>query len=343
MLLAACAGGSMQTASQTPSVAVEPVALNIVPPAVSRLFHSDAHAPAVIGPVNPAVNQNYVTTLQAYGSDAKVYTQNPPATRPRVQYSLGTTLQFFESFTMDLYTPYGATITPSRDWYVTNSGAPNVALFRIGGSGKVTLRGILSDPNGIPVDVASTATSSLVAVSNNSSTGSTTQGFIALYVDGFTTPSGTLTVTNPAAKGLGIALDKAGDCFWSYNTSSPQAGTIVEFPKCGGTAKTVVTGLIEAGGIAINKANDLFYVDQMAGTVSRCKGSKACKELASGFEDPFMIKFDAGWKHLWLTDAETATIYALDPTTGAILSATPAQGGPTDPPFGIATAPGPKY
>jgi len=167
-------------------------------------------------------------------------------------------------------------------------------------------------------------------------------GFVTLYANQSRRPTGTLSVTGPA-HGIGIALDKAGNCYWSYNTSLHGPGVIVEFPGCSGPAKTIVTGLQSAGGMAFNNMGRLFYVDSTAGTLNRCTNNGStwtCAVLQSGFMQPTMINFDAKWRHLWLADPGASTIYALDPVHGKILSSTPAHSAPSDPPFGIAPAPG---
>ena len=342
----------MQTASQTtvaaegagaPIVAKGAVAWTVVPPAVSRLFHAGVRPVAQNGRVNPDGTGPFITTLQAYGSDAKIYqvTTTPPA-RPW-KHASGPYLTFLSSFTTALSAPYGASITPSGTWYIANSGDLNVPVFTISSSGVVTGPiQTLSDPNGIPVGVDANATGSLVAVSNN--IGTTGPGSIELYTDGSTTPTATRGVAG-SAYGIAVALDRGDNCYWSYNVnpSGGGSGVIVEFPKCRGKAKTIVSGIGWAGGLAFNQANDLFYTDQTGGTVNRCVGNKSCHVLASGFGDPFAITFDSGWKHLWLTDVSTATIYALNKLTGAQLSANPAEGGASDPPLGIAAAPGPQY
>jgi hypothetical protein len=343
LLLAGCAGGSMQTASQTPIVTKGAVALNVVPPAVSRLFHVGVQSRARMGSVKPQAGGKFVTTLQAYGSDADVYQVTTiPAARPRGHHPSGPYLTFLQSFTTALSAPYGTAITPSGMWYIANSGAANVPVFNLATSGVVTGPiETLSVPDGLPVDVDANATGSLVAVSNYSDPSGV--GAVELYAHGSTTPTGALSVPGPAY-GIGVALDKAGNCYWSYNTnpSTGGPGEIVEFPKCHGSAKPIAA-VGFAGGLAFNKANDLFFIDQSAGTVNRCVGNASCHVLASGFEDPWGINFDSGWSHLWLTDTGSAKIYALNEKTGAILSSTPADGGTADPPFGVAAAPGPKY
>jgi DNA-binding beta-propeller fold protein YncE len=337
LLLAGCAGGSTQTASQTPIVTKGVLTVAVVPPAVSRLFHVGVQSRARMGSVEPQGNGKFVTTLQAYGSDANVYqvTTTPPA-RPRKR-APGPYLMFLSSFTTGLNTPYGATITPSGTWYIANSADFNVLVFTLSSSGVVTgPTETLSDPNGEPIGVDSNTTGSLVAVADGTPSG---QGALELYAGGSTTPTKTLGVAG-AEIGIGVALDKANNCYWSYNSVSGTAA-IVEFPKCRGSEKPIAT-VAFAGGLAFNEANDLFYTDQMAGTVNRCNGHASCHVLASGFSDPWGINFDSGWKHLWLTDVATGSIYALNPKTGAILSTTPG-GTASDPPFGIAAAPGPKY
>jgi hypothetical protein len=351
-LLVGCAGGSIQTASQTPVAtkgAVAPVvtkgavALIVAPPAVTRFLHAGVHARAPVGNAAPEGNGKFVATLQAYGSDADVYQViTIPAARPQGHHHpSGPYLSFLSSFTTALSAPYGTAITPSGTWYIANSGAANVPVFTISSSGVVTGPiETLSVPGGLPVDVDANATGSLVAVSNYANPSGV--GSIELYVGGSTTPTRTLSVTGPAF-GIAVALDKAGNCYWSYNTnpSTGGPGEIVEFVKCRGAAKPIAA-VGFAGGLAFNEANDLFYVDQDAQAVYRCVGNASCHVLASGFGDPWGINFDSGWKHLWLTDL-AGTIFALNQKTGAILSSTPAEGGESDPPFGVAAAPGPKY
>lgn len=339
LLLAGCAGGSMQTASQTPTLTKGAVALNVVPPAVSSLFHGMVQSRARMGTAQPEAGGKFVTTLQAYGSDADVYgVTTIPGARPRGHHPHGPYLTFLSSFSAGLNEPAGAAITPNGTWYIANLQDFNVPVYTISSSGVVTgPTETLSDPNGEPVDVDSNATGSLVAVADGNPSG---QGALELYTGGSTTPTRTLSVAG-AEIGIGVALDKANNCYWSYNSVSSTAA-IVEFPKCRGSAQPIVS-VGYAGGLAFNEANDLFYVDQTAGTVNRCSGHASCHVLASGFADPWGINFDSGWKHLWLTEFETGNIYALNPKTGAILSTTTSPDGSGSQLLGIAAAPGPKY
>jgi hypothetical protein len=339
--LAACSGGAAPNTLQMPAAGAGPAAMSFMLPTVTRLFHSITPLPVEGRNGIQLTNGPLLTTVQAYGSDADVYTVKPPAAERRGHLDAGTTLTFLEQFSTGLKNPFGTRVTPSGDWYIANSGDNNVPVYHV----RAPLDGpfkTLNDSGGVPIDVDSTPTNSLVAVSNYTSTGSgSIAGFVTLYANGATNPTGTLSVTGPAY-GVGIALDKGGNCYWSYNTSLSGGGLIVEFASCTGPARTIITGLHAAGGMAFNKAGQLFYVDPTAGTLNRCtnNGGWVCKVLQKNFTEPTTINFDAQWKHLWLADFGSSTIYALNPKTGTILSTTPAHGGPSDPPFGIAPAPG---
>jgi hypothetical protein len=70
--LVGCTGGSLQTPSQTPVVTKGAIVLATLP-AVSALFRAGAYPPNPLGGDKPQGNGKFVTTLQAYGSDADVY------------------------------------------------------------------------------------------------------------------------------------------------------------------------------------------------------------------------------------------------------------------------------
>ncbi len=87
-----------------------------------------------------------------------------------------------------------------------------------------------------------------------------------------------------------------------------------------------------------DQRDDLYYVDKTAG-VYRCNKTSRCTLFSTGFGLPVNINFDVRQKHLWVADA-SGYIDAVDATTGKIVYQKAAEGGPTDPPFGIAPAPG---
>ncbi len=98
-----------------------------------------------------------------------------------------------------------------------------------------------------------------------------------------------------------------------------------------------------AGGLAFDQRGDLYYVDQTNG-VYQCKRTSQCRlfvGVGNGTNQlgvPTNINFDHRSKYLWVADA-TGYIVAVSSKSGAVVKI-PAVGGPSDPPFGIAPAPG---
>jgi len=247
------------------------------------------------------------------------------------------TLTFLESITSGISAPQGTVATIGGQWYVTNSGTSTVLVFQYTGSSFPLIK-TLEDSGQVPGDVDTNEKQSLVAVSNIG--GSTSNpATISLYAHGSTKPTGTLHASD-AVTGVGVALDAKGNCFWSYETAS--AAKMVEFVKCAGSPTAVTVPLTSPGGIAFDGFNNLYYSDPAAGRVYRCKGVTTCTPFTQLFADAIFINFDQGWKHLWIADFGSATIYGLT-KAGKTISVTPAVGGTSDPPLGIAPIPGSKY
>ena len=298
-----------------------------------RAFLRRQGSPAVVFPV--------ITTTQTFHNDMNVYGVNGPLdVRPDAL-----TLTFDETIT-GLMEPSGEVTSALGHVFVTEETAADVKVFSYTSS-NFMVTNTLMDPGEVPFDVASSPSEKLVAVSNSMTT-SSGNGSVSVYLGGAKNPTSILTVKAKAI-GVGIALDHKQNCFWSYDTTSSGPGTIVEFVHCKGAPKTIVSTLTAAGGLAFDRGNNLFYVDQAAGKVFRCNGTIACTPLVSAphLNVPFFIHFDRNWKHLWLTDpgngspSETPTIYALNPKTGKAQSTTPAHGG--IPSYGIAPDPGSKF
>jgi DNA-binding beta-propeller fold protein YncE len=148
-----------------------------------------------------------------------------------------------------------------------------------------------------------------------------------------------LVPTHDFIQGIGITFDSVGDCFFSYNDYDLGGAYIVEWTGCKGKAAMVRRGLGFAGDLAFDGSGNLYYSDQLNG-IYKCSGTTNCAPFAYGFRDPLAINFDSHWKHLWVADVGTATVYALNPTTGATESSFVTAGGTSDPPFGIAPNPG---
>jgi hypothetical protein len=299
---------------------------SIALPMIRRSF---LRPPARVGPSRlqrAPLTAQFVYTAQHYGDDVSIYQQNS-----------NLSLTFQTTLTDDLAGPQGTMATVNGIWYVANTGDSNILVYKSTNQGPVGPKTMLDDAGQYPGNVYATVNGRLVAVSNASSTSGGT-GSVSIYLDRLTEPARTLFYDTDDLEGEGIAIDRHGNCFWSFNDLTTGGGSIVEFAGCDGNGVLVRSGLGFAGGLAFDQKGNLYYVDQTAG-ISKCSGVSGCSALVSGFGDPVNINFDFHFKDLWVADA-TGYIDAVDPIHGQIEYSRPAIGGPTDPPFGIAAAPG---
>lgn len=268
----------------------------------------------------------FVYMAQLYGNDLAVYQRQ------------GFNLKFVETLTDGVSAPQGTKATADGWWYVANGGNSNILVYRSHRKGPEGPVATLSDPGQFPNNVDLTRSRQLVVVSNQGTI--STPGSVSVYLNRQAEPSRVLTYGSNVIQGMGVALDKHGNCYWSFNDSVSQSGSIVEFAGCDGKGKVVVSGIGKAGGLAFDQHDTLYYVDQASG-IYQCKTHKKsdCALLVGGFGDPVNINFDFKHKHLWVADA-TGYIDAVNPKTGKILLKMKVQGGSSNPPFGIAPEPG---
>ena len=229
--------------------------------------------------------------------------------------------------------------------YIADSGSSKILKY---GPLFTTLIKTYQDPGQVPLDLDVDATDQLLAVSNKSTT-KEGPGSVSVYAGGSSTPSATLTdPAAPNAQGIGIAIDRSDNCFWSLYDPSSGLSKIDEFSGCAGSPITIVSGKHSLGGMAFDKGNNLFYVVDVSMNhhdIFKCKGTAECRPLTTHFFEPVMINFDNHWGFLWVDDAgvlEGPLIESINPKNGHVISSFRA-GSSTDPPFGIAHAPGPRY
>lgn len=267
----------------------------------------------------------WVYSAQLYGEDLKIYQRN------------GLTLTYVETLTQGVADPNGTVATPDGRWYVANGGHSNVLVYQTTKSGPQGPTQVLDDYGQMPVNVDVTPSRNLVAVSNATLATEGT-GSVSVYLNRNAEPSRQLTYGKRAVEGSGVAIDRHGNCFWGFNDSNSHSGSIVEFNGCDGKGKLVVSSISRVGGLAIDGQNNLYFVDQVTG-IFKCNQASKCKLFSTGYGMPANINFDRNDKHLWVSDI-SGFIDAVNPVSGAILYKTSAAGGSSDPPFGIAPAPG---
>jgi hypothetical protein len=154
--------------------------------------------------------------------------------------------------------PQGMDIDPAGNLYVSNGNASEVLVYPPGASSPTTT---LTDPVGFPVDVAIGSDGTVYVAYVWSSRGN--PGSVAVYAPGATTPTSVLRYQG-FVQVAGVALDRSGNVFVSYDQSNGKFGTVAEFPA--GSSNPVATNISvgAVGGIGFDKAGHMLLVDQEA-------------------------------------------------------------------------------
>ena len=289
-----------------------------------------ARAPYFAAPAAHFYGNDWMYSSQPSGNEVVVYKRKRNGT-----------LTTYETLTSGFSAPLGMVTTPDGRWYIANSGASNVLVYRTTRKGPKGPVATLSDNGEVPVNVDATPNRQLVAVSN----GSTTEGHagsVSVYLNRQNKPSRILTYGNDSVQGVGIAIDSNGNCYWSFNDLRKLAGSIVEFAGCSGSGTLFKSGILSAGGLAFDRSGNLYYVDQLLG-IFKCEGASSCSlftpVILGGLILPTNINFDnSKAQNLWVADA-AGYIDAVN-VQGLIEYILDVLGGLTDPPIGIAPAPG---
>ncbi len=119
----------------------------------------------------------------------------------------------------------------------------------------------------------------------------------------------------------GVAVDKSGDVFVDYNASGKGAGKIIEFR--GGLAGCKATNLgvtlSFAGGLALDKQNDIIVCDQRAKSVDVIAPpyAKITRTLGRGYSDPLHVSINRRNDRAYVTDVGTWTVRVLDYPSGS--------------------------
>ncbi len=316
-LLSGCAGGA---APGIPSSSVDLAALSRAPSDVEDFGHRKNLAQLYGEDFG-----RWIYLAQLYGEDLSVYRR------------VGLTLHYVETLKQGVSSPQGTMATVNGWWYVANGGASNVLVYLSKKRGPQFQKDMtLNDPGQFPANVYATRSRRLVVVSN-ASTNSGGAGSVSVYLDRQKNPERTLTYGNDPLQGTGVAIDDQGNCYWAFNDPNTNNGSIVEFAGCRGSGTLIISGIANAQGITLDRQGNLYYIDQPSG-IYHCKKTSNCQKFPTVFDLPINMNFDHKDKLLWVAGAG-GDIYAVDPKTGAKVF-TMQVGGPTNPPFGIAPAPG---
>jgi hypothetical protein len=271
-------------------------------------------------------------TAQLYGHDLKVY------------YNGGSGLLYECSLTQGVKDPNGSMTTPNGWWYVANGSGENVLVYRAKKglpSGPVSS---LSDYNEYATNVATNPSRQVVAVSNYDTVPAGGGGSVAIYLHRQSTSTRTLSYARSGANyGAGVAISRNGDCYWAINGSSANTGTVVKFAGCNGSPTVVASGIPKVGGLALDQAGQLYYVNSLTSSgvlagIYKCSHSSCGVFSTNSLVAPTNMNFDYRGKHLWVADPGAGYIDEISSKDGSLdyQYAT----GTSDPPFGIAPEPG---
>jgi hypothetical protein len=193
--------------------------------------------------------------------------------------------------------PQGMAVDKTGNLYVSNGNDKNVLVYPPGASNPSST---LTDPNGFPDDVAIGSDGTVYVANIFAPVGN--PGSISVYAPGATNPTNVLN-DRAFVEVVGVALDKAGDVFVSYDQTYGGHGTVVEFPA--GSSKPVATKIAvgAAGGIGFDQAGHMLLVDQVTPSLNVYQAGKS-KPLAklSLPGAPIYFTFGKDAKDIYLAD-----------------------------------------
>lgn len=119
----------------------------------------------------------------------------------------------------------------------------------------------------------------------------------------------------------GVAIDKSGDVFVDLNSSASGGGTILEYRGgLSGCDATVLGATLSfAGGMVIDKRNDIIVCDQNAKTVDVIAPpyTSISRTLGSGYSDPLHVTINQKNDRVYVADVGAWDVQVLSYATGA--------------------------
>jgi len=222
--------------------------------------------------------------------------------------------------------------------YVANAQDENVLVYA---NGSTSPTATLNDPNKFPCDVAVGADGT-VYVANGSGT-MFSSGNVVIYPQGATEPTQTLN-NKHFYHVAGLALDKAGNLFVSYNVfGGSQTGGVVEFkaPNFKHTIDMHVT-LGYAGGVGFDGAGHLLVVDQKAPSLNVYNvGQRTQIATLSLPGASWFFAFNKKSTNLYVADSQLGEIdiFSYEPTALKQIGKITSGLGPSNDDFGVADTP----
>ena len=232
----------------------------------------------------------------------------------------------------DVESPLGVAAGSDGRLYVANEFGSDVLVYSSGGR---KLSAVLSNGGNVPIDVA--VFHGEVAVSN--------QHVMTFFSSGATAPTRTLRAPS-VLQGTGAAFDPSGNCYWSYYNEVPKL-ELVEFVGCKGKARVRSVSPGGPYGIAFDGSGNLYYsvfAESRNNGVYRCSGLSSCS-LFFEAAAPEYLNFSQNFQDLWISvpggGSPGNALYEIDVASGKVVQEITAGLTPSNPPTGVAAAPGP--
>jgi hypothetical protein len=242
------------------------------------------------------------------------------------------------SLSGSLDNPWGMAVDANDDVYVANSEDENVLVYAKGSTSPTST---LEDPNKFPCDVA-LGSDGTVYVANGSGT-MFSAGNVVIYEKGASEPTQTLNNSH-FYHVAGLALDKAGNLFVSYNVFGPsKTGGVVEFKAPGFThTANMHVKLGYAGGVGFDSAGHLLVVDQKVPSLNvYTVGKRKPIATLSLPGTSWFFAFNKNSTRLYVADSQLGEIDIFDYTPTALTQVGKITSGlsPSNDDFGVADTP----
>lgn len=239
------------------------------------------------------------------------------------------------TITDSLNDPMGAVADPDGHLFIANQNARTILEF---GRGGTTLLTTYHDSPNAPEDVA--VRGNLLAVANLRN--------VSVFEKGRKKPVRTLTIPNNL-QASAVAFDSKGNCYVAFVKDDLTGSAVDRYANCKGTAHEIDPASGTPYGIAFDGNDNLYFTDLGPDTqgVYKCVGTNGCALAYGQFFGPIYLNFNLGFRDLFVSALGTSSggfeVAEIDVATGQIVQTFTAGFNPSNPPIGVAPAPGARY
>jgi WD40 repeat protein len=271
-------------------------------PATPAVATSGAAVQSVVPDARAAATGDGRIYSSSYGNSTVTYYDKGTGPNNPVAGSLSGT---FEA-------PEGLAVDRAGNVYVANGDAQNVLVYASGASSPTLT---LSSPNGFPTDVA-VAPDGTVYVANVWGMAGN-PGSVDVYAKGASEPTTTLSY-RAFTQVVGIAMDRSGNLFVSYDANHGSVGSAVEF-RHGKTVVPTKISVAAAGGIGFDGAGHMLLIDRDSSTLNvyDAGNTKPIHKLKLP-GSPIYFAFGKNYKMLYVADYADGAIDVYRYTPSAL-------------------------